>query len=193
MYYRFATTLSIAVFCAQISSTVAPTALLTSISWEARPDALSTIFSASAGSLARPDLATAYSNLFWCCRECNENKGDSWPSPEQSSRGQRFLNACNPEDDHDLHWKVQPDGTLDPKTAAGEFTIERLKLWRPQLTHHRARLIQFRAALQQINELLNDRDLAQKDRVALEQRVAELEGWLAPPVFNRPRGPHPHR
>jgi hypothetical protein len=143
------------------------------------------------GLVARPDLAATYSNLFWCCRECNENKGDSWPVPDQFRRGQHFLNPCNPEDDHDLHWRILPDGTLEPTTPAGEYTIEHLKLWRPQLMHHRARVIHYRSTLQQIDALLRDRDVDEQDRTLLEQRITEIESWLNPPVFDRPRSPHP--
>ena len=55
------------------------------------------------GLYARPDLLTVYQNLYWCCHECNGNKGDTWPAPEQYTAGQRFLDPCKPEYDHNLH------------------------------------------------------------------------------------------
>ena len=68
------------------------------------------------GPYARPDLATDYTNLYWCCRECNENKADTWPSPEEAARGWRLLDPCQPEDDHDLHLRVLTDGSLEALT-----------------------------------------------------------------------------
>jgi 5-methylcytosine-specific restriction endonuclease McrA len=43
------------------------------------------------GRFARPDLEAVYSNLYWICRECNENKGDDWTTPEQEAAGIRWL------------------------------------------------------------------------------------------------------
>ena len=91
------------------------------------------------GPYARPDLVADYSNLYWCCRECNENKGDTWPAPDHYRAGLRFLDPCQPEDDHDLHWQTLPNGVLEPLTPTGRYTIRRLKLWRPFLQHHRAK------------------------------------------------------
>src|SRR5687767_10620000 len=62
------------------------------------------------GPSARPDLVNVYENLFWCCRECNQNKGDVWPSAQEQAQDQRFLDPCRTEDDHDLHWTTHPDG-----------------------------------------------------------------------------------
>ena len=39
------------------------------------------------GAYARPDLADDYTNLYWCCSECNQNKADQWPSPQQATLG----------------------------------------------------------------------------------------------------------
>jgi len=140
------------------------------------------------GPHARPDLLAEYTNLYWCCRECNENKGDIWPSPEEYARGYRFLDPCQPEDDHDRHWHVLPDGILDPLTPTGEYTIERLKLWRPQLQHYRAGCQRFETERHQIAMLLQTRQLDGERRLWLERRLAEIAEWLAPPVFDRPRG-----
>lgn len=140
------------------------------------------------GPHARPDLLAEYTNLYWCCRECNENKGDIWPSPEEYTCGYRFLDPCQPEDDHDRHWHVLPDGTLDPLTPTGEYTIERLKLWRPQLQHYRAWCQRFATERQQIAMLLQTKHLDGERRLWLERRLAEIAVWLAPPVFDRPRG-----
>lgn len=56
------------------------------------------------GAYARPDLVNVYENLYWSCRECNQNKGDTWPTPEEVAAGHRFLDPCAAHDDHNLHW-----------------------------------------------------------------------------------------
>jgi hypothetical protein len=144
------------------------------------------------GPHARPDLLAEYTNLSWCCRECNENKGDAWPSPEEYARGYRFLDPCQPEDDHDHHWHVLADGTLDPLTPIGEYTIERLKLWRPQLQHYRAWCQHLATERHQLETLLQTKQLDMERRLGPERRLAEIAVWLTPPVFDRPRGHAPH-
>jgi hypothetical protein len=93
------------------------------------------------GPYARPDLIADYNNLYWCCRECNENKGDTWPTPEAYDQGWRFLDPCNAEDDHDLHLRVLGDGTLEPLTNTGRYTSNVLKLWREHLNYFRAEIL----------------------------------------------------
>jgi len=107
------------------------------------------------GRFARPDLIADYRNLYWCCPECNENEGDTWPSPEMIAQGKRFLDPCQPEDDHDRHWRTLANGDLEPLTLAGEYTIEQLKLWRPFLRHHRAKTFQLQEEALTLERLLN--------------------------------------
>src|SRR5262245_13291358 len=52
------------------------------------------------GPHGRPDLEGDYSTLYYTCCECNQNKGDTWPSAKQLAEGKRFLDPCQPEDDH---------------------------------------------------------------------------------------------
>jgi len=93
------------------------------------------------GPCARPDLLAVYTNLYWCCRECNENKGEAWPSSEEYSRGYRFLDPCQLEDDHDLHWHVLPDGSLvassagveSPTAGVAPRLVSRIVAYRPGL------------------------------------------------------------
>lgn len=139
------------------------------------------------GPHARPDLIVDYNNLYWCCRECNENKGDAWPSPEDYEIGLRFLDPCLPEDDHDLHWRVLPSGILEPLTPTGKYTIRRLKLWRPFLQHHRARIFQLQEEVHALEQRLSARQLSAEQRALWEHRLDEIKQWLEPPVFNRPR------
>lgn len=139
------------------------------------------------GRYARPDLVAEYNNLYWCCRECNENKGDAWPSPEQMEQGMRFLDSCQPEDDHDFHWRILSDGRLEALTPAGEYTIERLKLWRPFLQHNRAKTFQLQEEVRVLVHRLKLKSLSATQRSLLERRLADIQEWLQPLVFDRPR------
>jgi hypothetical protein len=139
------------------------------------------------GQSARPDLVHVYENLYWCCRECNQNKGDTWPSPEEFAQGRRFLDPCQPGDDHDLHWETQADGTLRALTPAGEYTIEQLMLWRDFLVFHRARCFRWQEEINNLRELLATRVVSPEQLEMLESRIRELQEWVQPPVFNRVR------
>lgn len=139
------------------------------------------------GPHARPDLVSAYSNLYWTCRECNDNKSDTWPDPEDYERGLKFLDPCLPEDDHDWHWRTLPDGSLEVLTVTGEYTIEILQPWCAQLTYHRARLYRWQQQRDELVELLARKRMASQVRVQLEAQIMELTALLAPLVFDRPR------
>jgi hypothetical protein len=139
------------------------------------------------GPFARPDLIADYNNLYWCCRECNENKGDAWPTSEDYASGFRFLDPCQPEDDHDLHWRVVPNGLLEPLTPTGRYTIRRLKLWRPFLQHHRARIYQLQEEVRTLERDLSVTRITEAQRALIERRLTDIKQWLEPPVFDRPR------
>jgi hypothetical protein len=143
------------------------------------------------GPFARPDLVADYNNLYWCCRECNENKGDTWPSPEDYALGLRFLDPCRPEDDHDLHWRVLPTGVLEPNTPVGIYTIRRLKLWRPILQHYRAKTLLLQEEIRLLESHLRAKRLSAAQRSLLERRLDDIREWLAPPAFDRPRHDNP--
>ena len=64
------------------------------------------------GVYARPDLAGDYANLYWCCSECNQNKADRWPAPQQEALGFRWIDPCELWGDHDLHWQITYDGEI---------------------------------------------------------------------------------
>ena len=138
------------------------------------------------GPSGRSDLVAVYANLYWCCRECNDYKAAAWPSEAEQQLGMRFLDPCNPLDDHDLHWLVNLDGSLEALTNAGQYTIDELLLERPHLQDWRrdmrqrqiqADTIQYRLAAQ----------LMQEERGELEQELADLRRLIEPPVFIRPR------
>jgi hypothetical protein len=139
------------------------------------------------GLHARPDLEHDYANLYWTCQECNTNKGDTWPDAEEEADGMRFLDPCLPDDDHDLHWRTQPDGSVEAITPAGEYTIEHLKLWRDQLAYHRARAYRWQQERDELVGLLARKKMSPEMRTRLEARLVELNEYLEPPVFDRPR------
>jgi hypothetical protein len=139
------------------------------------------------GKYGRPDLVSAYENLYWCCQECNQNKGDTWPSPEKYAEGKHFLDPCQPEDDHDLHWEAQADGTLRALTPAGEYTIGELMLWRESLVFHRAKCFRLQQEVIMLQEFLVVRELSPEQISKILARIEELREQLEPPVFNRPR------
>jgi hypothetical protein len=138
------------------------------------------------GIYPHPDLECEYTNLYWACRECNENKGANWPSPEQIADGLYFIDPCTPEGDHDLHWKTESNGTLVPKTRAGEYTIEKLKLWRELLVYRRKEIYRWREELNMLITLWQRKQLGELN-TEVQRRIAELEERLNPPAFNRPR------
>jgi hypothetical protein len=80
------------------------------------------------GPHGRPDLEAVYTNLYWSCSECNNNKGDTWPDEEEYARGQRFIDPCEEWGDHDRHWRFHPDGTLEALTPEGRYTERHLLL-----------------------------------------------------------------
>ena len=139
------------------------------------------------GPYGRPDLVADYANLYWCCRECNENKGSVWPPPHDYEDGLRFIDPCRPHDDHDIHWRVLPNGFLKPHTPSGRYTIRHLKLWRPFLQHHRAKTYRLNEEVRDIVRVLADKSTSGRHRAGLKHRMDEIRHWLEPPVFDRPR------
>ena len=139
------------------------------------------------GAHARPELAAVYTNLYWCCRECNENKGDTWPSAGDYESGLRFLDPCRPEDDHDHHWRVLPNGDLESLTSTGSYTIWHLKLWRPFLQHQRARVFRIQEEIIALESRLQLKSLSPTQRSQLQRLLDEIKQWSVPAVIDRPR------
>lgn len=139
------------------------------------------------GPYGRPDLVSVYENLYWCCNECNSLKGDTWPSPLQYAAGRRFLDPCQPDGDHELHWRVEEDGTLTPLTDVGEYTIAHLVLDRAGLVYHRRRRIGWEREFAALLETLESWELEPVVQAAVEARLEELRSWIEPPIFDRAR------
>lgn len=77
------------------------------------------------------DLRVAYTNLYYCCGECNTYKGDKWPTQEQLDAGIRFVDVCAEE--WEDHLEIRSDVTAG-KTSIGTFTAEQIRLSRRMLT-----------------------------------------------------------
>jgi hypothetical protein len=73
-------------------------------------------------------------NLLYCCYRCNLYKGDYWPAQPED------LSLWNPRlDSRETHLLLLADGKLYPLSASGRFTLQRLRLNRPELVAYRLR------------------------------------------------------
>ena len=79
---------------------------------------------------SRSDLVNEYSNLMYCCEECNLRKGDRSPPAEARARLIRFF---RPDTDYfDDHFELNGI-RLDSVSPAGQYTIDALDLNRAML------------------------------------------------------------
>jgi hypothetical protein len=78
-----------------------------------------------------PELRENFYNLYYSCHVCNRTKHDKWPPETHESRGCGFVNLCL--DDFDNHFHEGPDGSWEPLTTSAKYTIDQLRLNRPQL------------------------------------------------------------
>lgn len=139
------------------------------------------------GAFGRPDLESAYANLYYACRECNGNKADKWPTEQQSQHGYRFLDPCQSQDDHELHWTFHSDGTITPLTNVAKYTQIMLVLERPILQEWRQKMKRLSREAEDLQTLLmSKRDSA--ERAQIERRMREIVLEIEPKVFDRPRG-----
>ena len=112
------------------------------------------------GDYARPDLENDYANLYWTCGECNQNKADTWPTPAETARGYAWIAPCEPNGDHDLHFRIAPDGVIAWLTPTGEYTVKRLMLdRRPWLKRHWRKLREWQQTRDTLATLLATREM----------------------------------
>ena len=80
-----------------------------------------------------PELVTNYSNLYYCCNQCNSRKGSYWPE-SLKAMGRMIPNPC----DHRMHAHLRYSrATVESKTKAGSFTKELLDLNAPDVVKRR--------------------------------------------------------
>lgn len=89
-----------------------------------------------------PHLRVDYTNLYYCCGECNTYKSNKWPSQEQLDEGLCFVDVCVHE--WKDHFEVQSD-VMTGITSIGRFTAEQVRLNRRKLTA-RNRTLRMRVA-----------------------------------------------
>ena len=103
-----------------------------------------------------PNLRVEYTNLYYCCGECNTFKADNWPTAEELAADLRFVDVCL--DEWEEHIALDQH-TMKGKTLAGQFTVEHLRLARPALTQRnrelKARIIRLQGDLKRIADIRN--------------------------------------
>jgi|SRR5579871_663693 len=139
------------------------------------------------GPFKRPDLKCVYTNLYYCCSECNENKADQWPDTELEEQGFRLLDPCQPEDDHDLHWQYHADGSMEAMTRVGKYTEWICLLKRPQLNHWRKQIYRLQEKMRQHEARLEEL-LSPEEQAEIRSEIKEVKEQIEPPIFDRPRG-----
>jgi hypothetical protein len=105
-----------------------------------------------------PKLAVEYSNLYYCCGECNTYKGDRWPSKSELAADLRFVDVCVEE--WFEHISFDETGIV-PLTPPGRFTVEILRLQRPELSRRNREIV---IKYERFSELLARAD-AMLDRI----------------------------
>lgn len=108
------------------------------------------------------------SNWVYCCRTCNEFKGNYW-NPESS---QRILHPLNDQTEEHIEWAA--DGQARALTVTGHFHIERLNLNRPALVTHRLNQRRLRAAEDRNAELLDKLFNAETRIARLSRRLSRM-------------------
>jgi uncharacterized protein (TIGR02646 family) len=136
-----------------------------------------------------PELASEYSNLFYCCNPCNRRKSDYWPT--RSKLKTHFIpNPC----DHEMHTHLRFAGErVEPRTAAGDVAHELLDLDDPEVVayrwfiHEDLRLFEALradaretlAALRRLKTSPTPAFDVRADIAALEEELANIERHLA--------------
>lgn len=88
-----------------------------------------------------PDLLCVFTNLFYACHRCNNVKRDKWPPPDVEAEGRRFVDLCSEE--FLDHFEAKADGRWIPRSLAGEYTEDKLRLNHPDLVEIRAWLAEY--------------------------------------------------
>ena len=120
-------------------------------------------------------------NLLYCCARCNQYKADYWPVEASDPM------LWNPRQEvFETHFLMLTDGKLYAITATGEFTLNRLRLNRSPLIHHRlrkqhyleeTRLLKQHQQIMDLIEQLQQQQIAllEEQRLLLEQQRALLQ------------------
>jgi hypothetical protein len=79
-------------------------------------------------------LVANYSNLYYCCGNCNSYKNSYWPQDE--SKGPFIVNPCDFDMAKHLRFDSQT-GRVEPQTRDGQYTEELLLLNSPDVVEYR--------------------------------------------------------
>lgn len=118
-------------------------------------------------------------NLIYCCTRCNQYKLDYWPTSANDP------SLWNPRrEPASVHFLELDDGTLQPLTTTGAFTLRRLRLNRPPLVAYRLRkrqqveetrlLIRYRDLVRLLEQLNNQLAVLMEEQRQLLEEQREL-------------------
>jgi hypothetical protein len=100
-------------------------------------------------------LECVYSNLYYACSRCNRLKWRTWPTENELTRGERFVDPC--AESPTRHYHDDGTGLLQADTAAGRYHIKQIRLNRPALLflrrNRRAKLVEIREVVRTIRAL----------------------------------------
>jgi hypothetical protein len=120
-----------------------------------------------------PDLDCVYTNLYYCCNDCNRYKGSVWPSVDRVLEGCFFPDPCECDPLVD-HLQENEDGYLAPITKAGSFSLEVLRLNRETCLRFRRKRVRTRDRIAECRTQLQSVIAPAEVRALLEELLQEL-------------------
>jgi 5-methylcytosine-specific restriction endonuclease McrA len=121
-----------------------------------------------------PQLECTYTNLYYCCNDCNRYKGSMWPPESCVSEGYFFPDPCNCNPQVE-HLNEDKDGHVVPITNAGRFSLEVLRLNRETCVRFRRRRMRTRNRILECRKQLRSVAAPFELRALLERILRELE------------------
>lgn len=129
------------------------------------------------------NLLVTYSNLFYCCGQCNSRKNAYWPLDEK--KGPYVVNPCDYAMTNHLRFDSNT-GQIEKKTSHGEHTIDLLQLNDPKLVTYRrlqlrlikqteAGLLECRNLQKQLKNRLKKQTITQQE---FDEEMAELDSEI---------------
>ena len=112
-------------------------------------------------------LECEYSNLYYCCLNCNSRKSDYWPKKDEP----RIANPC--DDIMVSHLKLNPrTAVYEPRTADGRQMAKLLQLNEPEKVEFRKTTLTQVAALQVAHSQLGD-DVKKVEQLFQEKKISK--------------------
>ena len=120
-----------------------------------------------------PLLGADYSNLYYACGSCNRFKNDVWPDAATESDLLVFVDPCH-VDPFERDLIEQSDGMLVAGSRSGAYTLEVLKLNRPNCLNFRRRRLSLAEKIRRYRS-----DLAEIETPELSVRLVVLNDLSA--------------